>query len=92
MLRGNSRHLVQGSFSLSCPVRYPSQRGFSYLDAASAPAAVARKPPARPTRVIDLTGTTAGGMAQESIRGSGGPKLPVVRCAGVRARKKKEDR
>lgn len=31
-------------------------------------------------------------MAQESIRGSGGPKLPVMRCAGVRARKKKEDR
>lgn len=78
--------------SLSPAPCYPSQRGFSYLDAASTPAAVARKPTAQPARVIDLTGTTAGGMAQESIRGSGGPKLPVVRCAGVRAYKKKEDR
>lgn len=58
---------------LSCPARYPSQRGFSHLDAASTPAAAARKPPARPAHVIDLTEMTGGGIAQESIREGGGP-------------------
>lgn len=51
------------------------------------PRGVARKPPARPARVIDLTGMTGNGAGIDK-RWS---KL-LVRCAGVRARAHEEER
>lgn len=60
---------------LSCPARYPSQRGFriSMLLLPQRRQRGSRRRGRRDRRVIDLTGMTGGGMAQESIREGGGP-------------------